>query len=131
MSVNTSTTKFSRNGDQIVGFVSAKEVKLRGGFQDWASLHEWYQEDPLKNHMKMRTFFGEQGQVRYQYAFTDELLKNKQILEVNGWEGEFTYDQPIESFNEMITVADTSSQKLAGMSDTTFKLVLNEELAEI
>lgn len=129
MSVNTSTTKFSRNGDQIVGFVSAKEVKLRGGFQDWASLHEWYQEDPLKNHMKMRTFFGEQGQVRYQYAFTDELLKNKQILEVNGWEGEFTYDQPIESFNEMITVADTSSQKLAGMSDTTFKLVLNEELA--
>ena len=129
MSVNTATAAFTRNGDQVVGFVSAKEVKLRGGYQDWSSLHEWYQEDPLRNHMKMRTFFGEQGQVRYKYAFTDELLSKKQILEVNGWEGEFTYDQPIESFNEMITVADTSNQKLAGMSDTTFKIVLNEELA--
>jgi hypothetical protein len=105
------------------------DLKNRGGYQDWASLHTWYQEDPLKNHMKLQTFFGMQGKNKYQYSITNELLANKAVLDVNGWEGKFSYDLPVETIDEMTTVADMSSQEYAGIDETTFKIVLNEELS--
>ena len=116
-----------RNGDQVIGFMKAQDLKNRGGYQDWASLHTWYQEDPLKNHMKLQTFFGMQSPQRY--PIYNELLSNKAVLEVNGWEGKFTYDIPVEQVDKMITVADMSHQDFPGIDGTTFKIVINEELA--
>jgi len=129
MSVQTTNMPLLRNGDQVIGFMKGQDLKNRGGYQDWASLHTWYREDPLKNHMKLQTFFGQQGRTKYQYSITNELLANKSILEVNGWEGRFTYDLPVDSVDEMITVVDMSHQEFAGIDETTFKIVLNEELA--
>lgn len=129
MSLNTSNNPFVRSGDQVIGFMKSADLKLKGGYADWASLAQWYQEDPLKNHMKMQTFFGQQARAKYQYTLTNELLANKAILEVNGWEGKFTYDLPVETTHEMITIMDKSNQEFAGIDGTTFKIVLNEELA--
>lgn len=129
MSLQTSNIPPLRNGDQIIGFMKGSDLKNRGGYQDWASLHTWYQEDPLKNHMKLQTFFGMQGKNKYQYSITNELLANKAVLEVNGWEGKFSYDLPVETIDEMTTVFDMSSQEFAGIDESTFKIVFNEELA--
>lgn len=129
MSLQTSNIPPLRNGDQVIGFMKGADLKKRGGYQDWASLHTWYTEDPLKNHMKLQTFFGMQGKTKYQYSITNELLANKAVLDVNGWEGKFTYDLPVEAVEEMITVADQSHQEFAGIDETTFKITLSEELA--
>lgn len=129
MSLQTSNIPPLRNGDQIIGFMKGSDLKNRGGYQDWASLHTWYQEDPLKNHMKLQTFFGMQGKNKYQYSITNELLANKAVLEVNGWEGKFSYDLPVETIDEMTTVFDMSYQEFAGIDESTFKIVFNEELA--
>lgn len=129
MSLQTSNIPPLRNGDQVIGFMKGADLKKRGGYQDWASLHTWYTEDPLKNHMKLQTFFGMQGRTKYQYSITNELLANKAVLDVNGWEGKFTYDLPVETVEEMITVFDNSDQEFAGIDETTFKITLSEELA--
>lgn len=129
MSLATSNIPTLRNGDQMIGFMKAQDVKNTGGYQDWASLHTWYQEDPLKNHMKLQTFWGQQTPQRYSKSMYNELLANKQVLEVNGWEGKFTYDVPVEGVDELITMADCSDQEFAGYDGTTFKIVLSEDLA--
>jgi len=130
MAVSTATIPQIRNGHQMIAFMKAQDVKNTGGYQDWASLNSWYQEDPLKNHMSLRTFFGMQSPQNYpKFGIYNELLASKSILEVNGWEGKYSYDVPVEACDEMVTVADRSDQDFAGYDGTTFKIVLSEDLS--
>lgn len=117
----------NRNGDQVIMTMKAKDLRTKGGFQDFATLNQWYQEDPLKAHMGMQSFFGMQSPQRY--PIYEDLINNLSVLEVNGWEGKFTYDVPVEQNTALMTVADNSDQEYAGRGETVFKITLNEELA--
>lgn len=127
MNINQENLLFNRNGDQVIMTMKAKDLKTKGGYHDFSTLTQWYQEDPLKNHLGLQSFFGQQTKVSY--PIYQELLANKAVLEVNGWEGSFTYDTPIESVDELMTVADNSNQEYAGLDEGLFKITLNEELA--
>lgn len=127
MNINKENLIFNRNGDQVIATMKAKDLKTYGGYQDYSTLTQWYQEDPLKNHMGLQSFFGQQTKVKY--PIYQELLQNKSVLEVTGWEGSFTYDTPIESVDELMTVVDHSDQEYAGLDEGLFKITLNEELS--
>lgn len=127
MNLSTENVLFNRNGDQIIATMKAKDMKTYGGYQDYSTLTQWYREDPLKNHLGLQSFFGQQ--TKTQYPIYQELLQNKAVLEVNGWEGSFTYDVPVETVDELMTVVDHSDQEYAGVDGGTFKITLNEELA--
>jgi len=118
-----------RSNDQIIGFASSKDFQnvAKGGYQDYTTLQSWYEEDPLKNHMKLQSYFGEQRQTKY--PIFEDVLNHNAVLEVNGWEGSFTYDLPIETDNSIKTVGDTSHQEYAGADETTFEIILNHEFA--
>jgi len=127
MSVNSQNFIVNRNGDQVIGTMKAKDIKGFQGYMDYPTLVQWYHEDPMKNHMGLQSFFGQQTVGKY--PIYEELLKSKSVLEVNGWEGSFTYDMPIEQETELITVADHSDQTHAGYDGGVFKITLNQELA--
>ena len=118
-----------RNNDQIIGFSTTKEWAgvSSAGFQDYTSLQEWFETDPLKNHMKLQSYFGEQSLTRY--PIFEDVLNHDAVMEVNGWEGKFTYDRPVETDNSIRTVFDNSNQEYAGADETTFKITLNYEFA--
>jgi len=118
-----------RNNDQVIGFATTKSFQdvAKGGYIDYTSLQSWYEEDPLKNHMRLQPFFGHQSQVKY--PIFEDILQNNAILEVNGWEGSFTYDLPIETDNSVKTIGDTSYQEYAGADNTLFEIILNYEFA--
>lgn len=122
----------SRNGDTVIQIVKstttggAEKAIQALGDQNFASLNSWWKQDPLKNHLKLQTFFGTQGETQTVPLFQD-VLQNDAILELNGWEDKFTYDTPIETDDSVKTVDDTSYQQLAGADGTTFKIVLNRE----
>lgn len=127
MNLSTENVLYNRNGDQIIATMKAKDMKSFGGYQDYSTLTQWYQEDPLKNHLGLQSFWGQQTGVSY--PIYQDLLKNKAVLEVNGWEGKFTYDVPVESVDELMTVVDNSDQEYAGIDGGSFKITLNEELS--
>ena len=60
MSTEQRGIPFFKNGDQVVGFMKSNEVKSIQGYQDLASLHAWYHEDPDKNHLGMVNLWGNQ-----------------------------------------------------------------------
>lgn len=114
-----------RQGDQVVGFLNSKQVKSIQGYQDMASLASWYQEDPLKNHLGLMQFWGNQD--RTSVPIYGELLKNRSIIEVDGFDGSFTYDIPIEEDKGCVTELDMSHQQFAGIDGSTFKIALDRE----
>lgn len=119
-----------RNGDlQIKATTKAIANELVGqqGYQDWSTITQFYDEDPLKNHLKLQQWFGQQSTSTV--PLFQDVLQNDAVLEVNGWEGTFTYDVPVESDTRLKTVDDTSYQMYAGGDGTTFKIVLNREFA--
>lgn len=124
----------SRNGDTVIKIVKstttggAERAIQALGDQNFASLNSWWKQDPLKNHLKLQTFFGSQKETQSVPLFQD-VLKHEAILELNGWEDKFTYDTPIETDDCIKTVDDTSYQQLAGQDGTTFKIVLNREFS--
>ena len=125
-----SNASLTRNGNTIVDIkgISANDSIVNSqGFQDASTLHTWYQEDPMKNHLKLQSWFGQQ-EMTHTPLFQD-MLKHDAVLEVNGWEGKFTYDLPIETDSSVKTVEDLSYQQYAGMDGTTFKIALNREFA--
>ena len=97
------------------------------GFQDASTLSTWYKEDPMANHLKLTSWFGQQEQTHT--PLFQDVLKHDAILEVNGWDGKFTYDLPMETDSSVKTVRDLSSQIYAGADGTTFKIALNREFA--
>jgi len=118
-----------RSNDQVIGFATTKEFAgiANNGFQDYTSLQSWFEAEPLKNHMKLQSYFGEQSLTRY--PIFEDVLNHNAVIEVNGWEGKFTYDRPVETDNSVKTVADNSDQEYAGADETTFKITLNYEFA--
>lgn len=117
-----------KNGDQVIGFMKSKEVKSIQGYQDLASLYSWYHDDPDKNHLGMVNLWGNQKVLNA--PIYRELLQNKQMLEVNGINGTFTYDTPIQAEHSgCYTERDMSDQEYAGIDGTTFKIALNKEYA--
>lgn len=123
MSVIQKGVPFLFNGDQVIAFKSAKEVKSIQGYQDLPSMESWYKEDPTKNHLGMQKFFGNQ-KFTPQGLFP-ELLSKKAVLEVNGVGGSFTYDVPIMESKGCYTTRDMSQQQKPGIDGSTFKIVLN------
>lgn len=121
-----------RNGDAVVNMTPVTASKAQAfinsqGHQDFSTMTSWYQDDPLKNHLKLQSFFGQQEMSSL--PLFQDVIKHDAILEVNGWEGKFSYDLPIETDNNMKTMDDTSDQDYAGADGTPFKIVLNRELA--
>ena len=125
MSVIQKGVPYIFNGDQVIRFTSAKEVKSIQGYQDLPSMESWYKEDPMKNHLGMQKFFGNQKFVPQ--GLFPELLAQKAVLEVNGVGGSFTYDVPIMESKGCYTTRDFSHQPNPGIDGSTFKIALNRE----
>lgn len=119
-----------RNNDLVVKMTSAnmaRNLVNQQGYQDFSTMSTWYHEDPLKNHMKLQSFFGQQS--HSSVPLFQDVLKHDAIIEVNGWDGKFTYDLPVETDTRIRTVEDTSYQQYAGGDGSYFKIVLNREFA--
>jgi len=95
---------------------------------DNASLKTWYEEDPLANHQGLMSFWNQQTRRTTSTLFED-VINNKAVIEVNGQEGRFTYDIPIEEKRGLYTEADMSHQNHAGIDGGIFYIVLGKELA--
>lgn len=131
MSFYTNQT-FVNNGDMVTSFATKSATQATAlvnseGYQDFSTLSTWFKEDPLKNMLKLDSYFGQQ-EVTTTPLFQD-VIKHDAVLEVNGWEGEFNYQLPIETDNNMKTVDDTSHQELCGLDGSTFSIILNRELS--
>lgn len=113
-------------GDQVIMFTNPKTVKSIQGYQDLPSMSSWYQDNPEKAHLGMMNFWGQQTQVSY--PIYRELLQNKAMLEVNGFDGKFTYDIPVEDYKGCYTTRDLSQAfPYAGIDGADFKIMLSEE----
>lgn len=113
------------NGDTVIMFTDRKQVASIQGGHDLPSLYSWYQEDPTKNHLGLMNLWGKQATYSYNGGLLKELLSNKGVIEVNGWDGKFTYDLPVVDYKGCYTVRDGSTQAFPGIEGNTFKLVLN------
>lgn len=124
-----------RNGDIAVKFMSADALNQTSlvqqrGYQDFSTLSEWYQENPLDNHLGlMSSNFGTQGNKMEVVPFYQDMLNSGAILETNGWEGKFWYDMAVETDNRTKTTGDTSHQTYPGIGGTEFDIILNREFA--
>lgn len=120
----------TRNGNivtEIKEFSSSSPIVNSQGFQDMSTLATWYQDDPNNTHLKLTSWFG-QSETTHTPLFQD-MLQAQATLEVNGWDGKFSYDLPMETENKLKTVRDYSDQTFAGYDGTLFKIALNRELA--
>lgn len=113
------------NGDQVVKFTSAEKVKSIQGYQDLPSMEAWYKEDPMKRHLGMQKFFG--NQTTMPQGIFPELLSSKAVMEVNGIGGSFTYDVPMIEADQVMTTRDMSHQVMPGLDGSTFKIALSRE----
>lgn len=111
------------NGDRVIKFTDSKKMKM-GSYVDLPSLFTWYQEDPDTNHLGLLDLFSNTVQVRI--PLYTELFKNKQILEVNGVNGRFTYDLPVTKKSGTYTAEDTSDYSdLPGIDGGVFPIILD------
>lgn len=125
MNVTQQNIPTIHNGDQVIMFTGAKSVKSIQGYQDLPSMYSWYKEDPDKHHLGMMSLWGQQTQATY--PIYRELLQSKSVIEVNGFDGGFTYDIPIHEFKDTFTTRDMSWQAYPGLDGGEFKIVLSRE----
>ena len=125
MSITQKNIPMIYNGDQVIMFTGAKDVKSIQGYQELPSLYSWYQEDPDKHHLGMMSLWGQQAQTSY--PIYRELLQSKSVIEVNGFDGGFTYDVPVQEYKECYTSRDMSWQAYPGLDGGSFKIVLSRE----
>jgi hypothetical protein len=112
------------NGDTVIGFTSTKKIKDLQ-WMDMASLSSWYQDDPEKNHLGLVELFSSMAD--YRMPIYKNFFKNKEVLEVNGANGTFTYDLPVKKSTGCYTAGDTSDYAEApGIDGTVFPIVLDE-----
>lgn len=125
MSVTQQNIPTIHNGDQVIMFTGAKDVKTIQGYQDLPSMYSWYSEDPDKNHLGLMSLWGQQAQASY--PMYRELLQAKAVIEVNGFDGGFTYDLPVKDYSGVYTTRDMSWQAYPGQDGGEFKIVLSSE----
>lgn len=112
------------NGNQIIMFTDKPKLRSIEGKQDTPSMYSWYSENPEKNHLGLMKAWN-QKTIRTS-GFFDKLIQNKAMLDVNGWDGGFTYDLPIEEVKGCYTTKDMSNQVRAGIDGDKFKITLNK-----
>lgn len=116
------------NGDRVIKFTDSKKIKM-SSYVDLPSLFTWYQEDPNDRHMGLLDLFSNTVQVRV--PLYTEIFKNKQILEVNGMNGRFTYDLPVTKKSGTYSMEDTSDYSdVPGIEESVFPLVLNTKFTK-
>lgn len=123
------TPKNINNGDKVIAFMDSSQVnaaiKQAGGF-DYPTITSFYNEDPNRNHRGMMTLWGDQATVNYKKSnILQDLYLKGDVIEVNGWQGKFTYDLPMYDYKGCYVTRDTSDQINAGIDGDLFKLVLN------
>lgn len=119
-----------RNGNQMVAFMKGQDAgKLFNGGFDSASLNSWYQEKPLENHMGLMTMWNDQIREKSPASLLTNLVGEKSVLEVNGFEGSFTYDVENRQKGGLFVEESTSHQAYAGVDNSIFYVVLNKELS--
>jgi len=125
MSITQQNVPMIYNNDQVIMFTGAKNVKSIQGYQDLPSMYSWYKEDPDKHHLGMMSLWGQQAQVTY--PIYRELLQSKSVIEVNGFDGGFTYDIPVHEYKGVYTSRDMSWQQFPGLDGGSFKITLSRE----
>lgn len=112
-------------GNEVIGFTKAKDLsKLVPGYIDMTSMMEYYEKDPMRAHLGLQASWQAQ-EPTYKPIYND-LLEKRNVIEVNGFEGEFTYDVPVYTETRVETVGDTSDQPYPGVDDTVFKIILSD-----
>lgn len=127
--MNTTQQKnlpFGYNGDQVIKTVQSKSINMQNQLMDVPTMSQFMQDDPMKYHLGMVPFFGQQSPA-IQNGIFPELLKNKAVMEVNGPDGRFTYDIPLESSPHTFTSRDFSKQEgVLGIDNSKFKIGLSK-----
>lgn len=125
MSVTQSPLKMIHNGDMIVEFKSKKQVQSIAGYQDTTTMSSWYKQDPDKHNLGMIKLWGQQTIAAY--PIYTGLMQNKQMIEVNGADGTFTYEIAIKDSGKCMTIKDYSAEyPNAGLDSTVFRIALNK-----
>jgi len=127
MSITQKNIPHYVNGENVIMFTDKKTVtSMQNGF-DVPSIASWYREDPNNNHKGMMSLWGQQSPINYRNSnILQDLIMKNDVLEVNGWDGGFTYDLPINDYKGCYTTRDTSDQAYPGIEGNSFKLVLNK-----
>ncbi len=129
MAINAQNIPMYRNGQQAIAFMGRNDVsRYFQGYVDNASLNTWLEEDPMENYRGMVSFFNQQTKGK-PASFLDDLIDTRSVIELNGWDGSFTYDVPVETKTGLYIEEDMSHQNYAGIEEGTFYMVLNKDLA--
>lgn len=121
----------SINGDSVIGFTSAKEMKTMG-WMDQSKVSAYLMGDEGQSHKKhlgLINLFKTTHNVSV--PFMRDLFKGSAVLEVE--EGQsITYDLPVSRKEaSCFTAEDTSNEKdFPGIDGGVFTLVLNEEFTK-
>lgn len=114
------------NGNEVITFTNKDKLgKNIKSVQDLPTMYDWYKEDPDKRHLGLMKFWD--YKTTRPSGILDELLTTKSVITVNGWDGKFSYDLPVDTDNGCYTTKDMSHQIKAGISGDSFKIILNKE----
>lgn len=117
------------NGDTVIGYTDAKTIRQTLVEHDLSSLEQWYHEDPDKNHLGMLQLFA--NITNYPLPMYMGMIQRDATIKVNGVNGKFRYDLPIENTMEVVTVEDTSTMySKPGIDESLFEIVLNAEFTQ-
>lgn len=114
---------------EVIAFFGQKDIgKYFNGFMDNATLHQFYDEDPVNGYRGLMKFWNNQ-QVAKGKPMYEQLIDRKAVIEVNGQEGTFSYDLPVDQDVRCHTEVDMSHQEYPGIDESIFYIVLNREFA--
>ncbi|MAX51578.1 MAG: hypothetical protein CMH22_06320 [Methylophaga sp.] len=125
MSVIQKNKYYNFNEDQVIAFTDSKSIKKFQGYVDMPVLNTVWEDDPEKIHLGLQKFFVNQRQLST--GMLPELLEKKQIMEVNGFDGRFTYSVPVKGKKGSYTNRDMSFQVKPGIDESPFKIALDKE----
>lgn len=129
MAILTKNFPATVNGDTVIGFTDAKTIRHSLVEHDLASLDDWYFEDPDKNHLGLLELFSNIS--NYPKPMYLGMIKRDAVINVNGINGKFRYDLPVENTYEVVTVEDTSLKyNKPGIDKSLFEIVLNAQFTQ-
>ena len=112
------------NGDTVIGYTNSATIKDLGWI-DTASLSSVYNDDPVKHHLGMIDLFTNFAD--YRMPTYRNFFANKEILEVNGADGRFTYELPVVKPQGVFTMIDTSDYSdMIGIDGSPFPIGLGQ-----